>query len=79
MAHDFEETALAKWHDKNHYPRVALLEALVRFVIADLASQLNQREVRVNPGLARLRDFPQRHPDSADAAGAREKIAKIEP
>jgi hypothetical protein len=39
VAHDFEDTAMAKWYDKDHFPRVALLEALVRFVIADLASR----------------------------------------
>jgi hypothetical protein len=29
---------VARWIDKNHYPRTALLETLIRFVVADLAT-----------------------------------------
>jgi hypothetical protein len=36
IAQDFQRTALAKLFDKSHFPRTALLEALLRFVIADL-------------------------------------------
>jgi len=36
VAHDFGQTGMAKLYDKDHFPRVALLEALIRFVEADL-------------------------------------------
>jgi len=35
VAHDFHGTAMAKFYDRNSFPRSALLEALVRFVTAD--------------------------------------------
>jgi len=39
VAHDFEQTRMAKLYDKDHFPRTALLEALVRFIEADLESR----------------------------------------
>jgi len=36
VAHDFEQTGMAKLYDKSHFPHAALLEALVRYVETDL-------------------------------------------
>jgi hypothetical protein len=36
VAHDFAQTGMAKLYDKDHFPRAALLEALIRFIEADL-------------------------------------------
>jgi hypothetical protein len=36
IAQDFQRTALAKLFDKGHFPRTAMIEALLRFVVADL-------------------------------------------
>lgn len=38
VAHNFEQTGMAKLYDKDHFPRAALLEAIVRFVEEDLDS-----------------------------------------
>ncbi len=35
VAHDFEHTRMAKLYDKDHFPRAALLEAVVRFIEAE--------------------------------------------
>jgi len=35
VAHDFEQTRMAKLYDKGHFPRAALLEAVIRFIEAE--------------------------------------------
>jgi pimeloyl-ACP methyl ester carboxylesterase len=35
VAHDFEQTRMAKLYDKGYFPRAALLEAVVRFIEAE--------------------------------------------
>lgn len=46
VAHDFQKTAFSKLFNKGNYPRTALLEALVRFVIADLDASSNLKVER---------------------------------
>jgi hypothetical protein len=43
MAHDFTGSRLSGLYDKGNFPRTALFEALIRYVVADLESSGRKR------------------------------------